>query len=129
MREEHSARLGDQTLLPEILQRRPEDPDHPGAAAGQGAGDRVGLVAEVAGHLADPLLGLLGDLDPAQRVGDGRRRDAGGVGHVPDRDTLDGRAHGRPDRVGLPPGAGVALRLIMSRPSGPVDKPVVNRFT
>ena len=65
-----ATRLGGEALLPQILERGAEDPDHAGAAAGQRAGDRVGLVAEVIGDLADPLLGLLGDLDPAQCVRD-----------------------------------------------------------
>jgi hypothetical protein len=63
--EQRSPRLGDEPLLPEVLERGTKDADQAGPPAGQRASDRVGLVTELAGQLAHPLLGLLGDLDAA----------------------------------------------------------------
>jgi hypothetical protein len=86
--------LRDQALLPQVLERRTEDPHHAGPAAGQRASDRIRLVSELGRHLSHPLLGLLRHLDPAERVRHRGGRYAGGIGHFPDRDALGGRGHG-----------------------------------
>ena len=69
VRQQRAARLGDEALLPQVLERGAEDPDHAGAPAGERPRDRVGLVTHLVGDLADALLSLLGDLDAAQRIG------------------------------------------------------------
>ena len=74
MGQQRAPGLGGQPLLPEVLQRRTQDPDHSRSAAGQRAGDRMRLVAEIRGHLAHALLCLLGDLDA--RAARRRRRRA-----------------------------------------------------
>ena len=102
MGQQRSAGLGGKALLPEVLERGTEDPDHPGAPTGQGAGDRVRLVAEVGGHLAYAFLRLLGHLNAPKGVGNRRGGQPCGVSHLADRHTLGGRRHcGKPIREAL----------------------------
>ncbi|GAA2216248.1 hypothetical protein GCM10009850_117170 [Nonomuraea monospora] len=60
-----SADADRQGLLPEVLQRAAQQADHPGAPAGQGSGDGIGLVAELGRGGAHPLHGLLRHLQAA----------------------------------------------------------------
>ena len=60
-------------LVPEVGQAADEQADDGGRAAGQRAGDRVGLVAQLRGGLAHAPLGLGRDLHAAQRVAHGGR--------------------------------------------------------
>ena len=96
------------------LERRPQDPDQTGTPARERSGDRVRLVPELVGHTAHTLLGLGRHLDAAQRVGDSRRRQTGGIRYLPDRHALAGGAHQQ-------------LRLTRERPG--LDKNPLNRFT
>ena len=60
----------DELLVPEVGQAAHEQADHGGVAAGQRAGDRVGLVAELGRGGADTFHGLGRHLAAPQRVGD-----------------------------------------------------------
>ena len=75
-------------LVPEVGQAPDEQPDHARRAAGQGARDRIGLVAELVGGLAHPPLGLGRHLHAAQRVAHGSRREARVLGELADRGAM-----------------------------------------
>ena len=127
-RQERAACLGDQALLPQILERGAEDPDHAGAPAGERARDRVGLVTHLVGDLADALLGLLGDLNAAQCIGHCGGRYPRGVGNLPDRHALGGRAHAA-SVDGLTPGLAADLHPPDGYSGRRIDNSWLNRFT
>ena len=78
----------DELLVPEVAEAADQQADHRGRAAGEGARDRVGLVAELLGGLADAPLGLGGDLHAAQRVAHGGRREARVLRELADRGSV-----------------------------------------
>jgi hypothetical protein len=82
-----------QGLLPEIFEGAAEKTDHAGPAAGQRAGDGIGLVTELIGGLAHAFDGLLGHLQAAQGVRDRRRRETGGLRHLTNRRSFPGLRH------------------------------------
>ena len=97
-----------QLLVPEVGQAADEQADDAGRAAGQGAGDRIGLVAELLGGLAHPSLGLGGHLQAAQRVAHGGRREARVLRQLADRDAAPGRLGTRRAYSGLTGGGSMA---------------------
>ena len=62
-------------LVPEVGQAPDEQADDRRGAAGERAGDRVGLVAQLRGRLADAPLGLGRHLHAAQRIAHSGRRE------------------------------------------------------
>ncbi len=78
----------DELLVPEVGEAADEEPDDPGLAARERPRDRVGLVAELLRRGADALLGLGRHVHPAQRVADGRGRQARVLGELADRRAL-----------------------------------------
>jgi hypothetical protein len=85
-------------LVPEVGQAPDEQAHDGGRPAGQRAGDRVGLVAELRGGLAHAALGRGRHLHPAQRVAHSGRREPRVVRKLADRDAAP-RAAGHVRRV------------------------------
>jgi hypothetical protein len=85
--EQRAADAHRQGLLPQVLERAAEQAHHAAAPAGQRAGDGVGLIAQLLGGPADPLLRLFRRLDATQRIRNGGRREPRCLRHF-----ADGRA-------------------------------------
>ena len=109
-----ASRLGDEPLLPEILERAFKHPNHPRPSDRERPRDRIRLIAELVGDPSYPLLSVLGDLHPAKGVGHRCGRKAGGIGDLADGDALGDRAHFRPS---------------LTSPAPRVDKRRLKRFT
>jgi hypothetical protein len=91
----------DELLVPEVGEAADEQADDRGGPAGQGPGDRIGLVAEFLGRLADAPLGLGRHLHAAQRVADCGGREAGVLGQLANRGAAPGAAGHGPSVLGL----------------------------
>jgi hypothetical protein len=75
-------------LVPEVREAADEEPDDGSLAAGERAGDRVRLVAELLGRTAHARLGLGGDVHATQGVAHRGRRQARVLGELADRGAL-----------------------------------------
>jgi hypothetical protein len=81
-------KIGTETLLPQVTGGSAQDGDRAGAPAGEGTRDRVDVVSELGRGGSDPPYSVIGPPFSPQCIGDGRRRDPGGVCDVLERGAL-----------------------------------------